>query len=169
MRPSRLRFPGELIAPREGGRRNAFNEATVPVFAKHGSHVIHVAKPLGMRPSSRHRSHGICSALCHTPLWFAPLPVSKAPFCPLPQLTRVSPESTSRSLRRLRPSRRSLYRSPTRHVTRARWEFTHLVKVFFCTASRSSAVARRSHFCSLRTVMLELGVVAHTFKPGGSL
>lgn len=40
----------------------------------------------------------------------------------------------------MRPSRRSVYKSPIRQVTRPKWEFTHLVKVFFCTASRSSAM-----------------------------
>lgn len=86
-----------------------------------------------------------------------PWSVSEAPFHPLPQLTRVSPESTSRSLRRLRPSRRSLYRSPTRHVTRARWEFTHLVKVFFCTASRSSAGATKTVCLLLNTNRQSVG------------
>lgn len=54
------------------------------------------------------------------------------------KLTSFSPESTSRSLMSMRPSRRSMYRSVMRQETRARWEFTHFVKVFFCTASRSS-------------------------------
>lgn len=54
-------------------------------------------------------------------------------------LTSCSPESTSRRRISMRPSRRSVYKSPMRLVTRPRWEFTHLVKVFFCTASRSSA------------------------------
>lgn len=54
-------------------------------------------------------------------------------------LTSLSPERTSSSLMSIRPSRRSVYRSVIRQDTRARWELTHLVKVFFCTASRSSA------------------------------
>lgn len=54
-------------------------------------------------------------------------------------LTSCSPERTSRRRISMRPSRRSVYRSPMRQVTRPKWEFTHLVKVFFCTASRSSA------------------------------
>lgn len=53
-------------------------------------------------------------------------------------LTSLSPERTSSSLISIRPSRRSVYRSVMRQDTRARWEFTHLVNVFFCTASRSS-------------------------------
>lgn len=57
-------------------------------------------------------------------------------FCVL--LTSCSPESTSRRRISMRPSRRSVYKSPMRQVTRPKWEFTHLVKVFFCTASRSS-------------------------------
>lgn len=55
-------------------------------------------------------------------------------------LTSCSPESTSRRRISMRPSRRSVYKSPIRQVTRPKWEFTHLVKVFFCTASRSSAM-----------------------------
>lgn len=55
-------------------------------------------------------------------------------------LTSCSPESTSRRRISMRPSRRSVYKSPMRQVTRPKWEFTHLVKVFFCTASRSSAI-----------------------------
>lgn len=58
-------------------------------------------------------------------------------------LTSCSPESTSRRRISMRPSRRSVYKSPMRQVTRPRWEFTHLVKVFFCTASRSSAHDKR--------------------------
>lgn len=54
-------------------------------------------------------------------------------------LTSCSPERTSRRRISILPSRRSAYKSPMRHVTRPKWEFTHLVKVFFCTASRSSA------------------------------
>lgn len=57
-------------------------------------------------------------------------------------LTSCSPESTSRRRISMRPSRRSVYKSPIRQVTRPKWEFTHLVKVFFCTASRSSAMER---------------------------
>lgn len=53
-------------------------------------------------------------------------------------LTSLSPERTSSSLMSIRPSRRSVYRSVIRQDTLARWELTHLVKVFFCTASRSS-------------------------------
>ena len=56
----------------------------------------------------------------------------------IPPLTSLSPERTSSSLMSIRPSRRSVYRSVIRQDTRARWELTHLVKVFFCTASRSS-------------------------------
>lgn len=59
-------------------------------------------------------------------------------FPPLKVLTSLSPERTSSSLMSIRPSRRSVYRSVIRQDTRARWELTHLVKVFFCTASRSS-------------------------------
>lgn len=61
----------------------------------------------------------------------------KGGFCVI--LTSCSPESTSRRRISMRPSRRSVYKSPMRQVTRPKWEFTHLVKVFFCTASRSSA------------------------------
>ena len=66
-------------------------------------------------------------------------------------LTSCSPESTSRRRISMRPSRRSVYKSPMRQVTLPKWEFTHLVKVFFCTASRSSATRRereglKSHY-----------------------
>lgn len=61
----------------------------------------------------------------------------KGVFCVI--LTSCSPERTSRRRISMRPSRRSVYKSPMRQVTRPKWEFTHLVKVFFCTASRSSA------------------------------
>lgn len=62
---------------------------------------------------------------------------TKGGFCVI--LTSCSPESTSRRRISIRPSRRSVYKSPMRQVTLPKWEFTHLVKVFFCTASRSSA------------------------------
>lgn len=71
-------------------------------------------------------------------------------------LTSLSPERTSSSLISIRPSRRSVYRSVIRQDTRARWELTHLVKVFFCTASRSSA--RRAEL-TLPPTMVQAAVV----------
>lgn len=44
------------------------------------------------------------------------------------------------------PSRRSVYRSVIRQDTRAKWEFTHFVKVFFWTASRSSMGKTTQHY-----------------------
>lgn len=64
-------------------------------------------------------------------------------------LTSLSPERTSSSLMSIRPSRRSVYRSVILQDTRARWELTHLVKVFFCTASRSSAGRRELNLLSI--------------------
>lgn len=76
--------------------------------------------------------------------WASPLPpmLVTSLFQPL---TSCSPDSTSRRRSSIRPSRKSLYKSLIRQVTRARWELTHLVKVFFCTASRSSARQNPSH------------------------
>lgn len=87
-------------------------------------------------------------------------------------LTSCSPESTSRRRISMRPSRRSVYKSPIRQVTRPRWEFTHLVKVFFCTASRSSAVGttveahvyNNSGFTTLRQIHTHT-FVKNTFFP----
>ncbi len=57
-------------------------------------------------------------------------------------LTSLSPERISNSLMRSFPSRKSVYKSPTRQLTRQRWEFTHFVNVFFCTCSRSTEKKR---------------------------
>lgn len=63
-------------------------------------------------------------------------------------LTSSSPLRTSSSLVSMYPSLRSLYRSDMRQDTLDRWELTHLVKVFFCTASRSSEENRKISFTS---------------------
>lgn len=54
-----------------------------------------------------------------------------------------SPDRISSSLMRFLPSRISTYRSLMRQFTCTRWEFTHFVKVFFCTVSRSSVKMRK--------------------------
>lgn len=86
-------------------------------------------------------------------------------------LTSCSPESTSRRRISMRPSRRSVYKSPIRQVTRPKWEFTHLVKVFFCTASRSSAmdttveghVYKNSGFTTFRQIYIFLTKILSIF------
>lgn len=53
------------------------------------------------------------------------------------------------------PSRRSVYKSVILHDTRAKWEFTHFVKVFFWTASRSS-VGKHHHVTQNKSRFVEL-------------
>lgn len=80
-------------------------------------------------------SHSWCRARVRQSAWG--IDWTKGGFCAI--LTSCSPESTSKRRMSIRPSRRSVYKSPMRQVTLPKWEFTHLVNVFFCTASRSSA------------------------------
>lgn len=60
-------------------------------------------------------------------------------------LTNFSPERTSSSLMSIFPSLRSMYRSLIMKPTRDRWELTHLVNVFFWTASLSSEIHKKHH------------------------
>ena len=66
-------------------------------------------------------------------------------------LTSLSPDRTSNNLMSMRPSRRSTYRSWMRHPTLAKWEFTHLQKVFFWTASLSSVSKKHQTWTPART------------------